>query len=64
MYENRYNQDPKEYACPCCESIDQLTGSYLTYAKLDDFCDNLNKYIENAYEKSQHLDLYNLRRKI
>lgn len=64
MYGNRYNQNPKEYACPCCESVDQLTGSYLSYVKLSDFCTNPDKYIENAYEKSQHLDSYDLRRKI
>lgn len=64
MYGNRYNQNPKEYACPCCESVDLLTGSYLSYVKLSDFCTNPDKYIENAYEKSQHLDSYDLRRKI
>ena len=56
MYGNRYTQNPKEYACPCCESVDQFTGSYLSYVKLSDFCTNPDKYIESAYEKSQHLD--------
>ena len=64
MYENRYNQNPKEYACPRCKSVDQLTGSYLSYVKLDDFCIDPDKYIENAYEKSQHVNSYDLRRKI
>ena len=64
MYGNRYTQNPKEYACPCCESVDQFTRSYLSYVKLSDFCTNPDKYIESAYEKSQHLDSYNLRRKI
>lgn len=64
MYENRYNQNPKEYACPRCKSVDQLTGSYLSYVKLDDFCIDPDKYIENAYEKSQHVNSYDSRRKI
>lgn len=64
MYENRYNQNPKEYACLRCKSVDQLTGSYLSYVKLDDFCIDPDKYIENAYEKSQHVNSYDLRRKI
>lgn len=51
---NRYNQNPKVYACNTCKSIDALTGSYISYVKEETFLANPNKYIENAFEKSEN----------
>ena len=58
--DNRSNQEPKEYACNCCKSIDWLSGSYISVINEDDFIDDPNRFIENAYEKSQRLENYRL----
>ncbi|MEK5206702.1 TIR domain-containing protein [Psychrobacillus sp. FSL H8-0510] len=60
---NRFNQDPKEYICDVCENVDFLSGSYISLIKEDDFFDNPNKYIDNAYEKSKNIKNYNISRK-
>ena len=62
--ENRFNQDPMQYACEHCRSVSALNGSYISLIKEEDFLKNPNKYIDNAYEKSQNdADGYILRRK-
>lgn len=58
--DNRSNQEPKEYACNCCKSIDWLSGSYISVINEDDFIDDPSRFIENAYEKSQRLENYRL----
>lgn len=50
---NRYNQNPKQYKCDICESIDALNGSYIAYVEEKKFLANPSKYIENAYNKSE-----------
>lgn len=55
---NRCNQNPMEYACDCCKSIDWLTGSYISIINENDFLADANRYIDNAYEKSQNLSKY------
>lgn len=55
---NRFNQDPKKYFCDHCKTIDALTGSYIALVKEEDFISNPQKYIDNAYEKCQHIDGY------
>ena len=50
--ENRGNQDPPVYVCEHCKTIDSLTGSYISYIEEDEFINNMDKYIENAYQKS------------
>lgn len=57
---NRFNQDPVIYSCQSCKSIDSLTGSYISFVSEDDFLDNPNFYIDNAYKKSQNLSNYTL----
>lgn len=52
--DNRYNQYPKKYSCPICQSIDALTGSYISYVEEDDFLSNPQRYIEIAYKKSEN----------
>lgn len=50
---NRYNQDPKVYSCNICKTVNALTGSYISLVNEDDFLSNPNKYIDNAYDKSE-----------
>ncbi len=57
---NRYNQDPKVYSCDTCKSINSLTGSYIAYVEEETFLKNPDKYIENAFEKSENSDGYDL----
>lgn len=56
MKANRGNQKPKVYACPDCQSIDKLSGSYLSYVKMEDFVNSPSRYIDNAYDKSLNAD--------
>ena len=51
---NRGNQSPKKYSCPNCKCIDALTGSYIAFVEEDTFIDNPQKYIDNAYDKSEN----------
>ena len=60
MRNNRYNQTPKEYACPTCGSVDRLTGSYISLIDEDEFLATPKRFIENAYEKSQDLQHYDI----
>jgi MTH538 TIR-like domain (DUF1863). len=52
--DNRFNQEPKKYSCEICKTVDRLTGSYISYIEEEEFLNDINKYIENAYEKSQN----------
>mgnify|MGYP006989032955 CR=1 FL=1 len=51
---NRYNQNPKQYSCSICKSVNALAGSYISFVEEDDFLENPSKYIENAYNKSEN----------
>lgn len=51
---NRYNQDPPEYSCDTCKCVNYLTGSYIAFVEEDKFLDNPQKYINNAYDKSEN----------
>jgi hypothetical protein len=57
---NRYNQSPKKYTCETCKSINALTGSYISYIVEETFLADPQKYIENAFEKSEDVDGYDL----
>ncbi len=59
--ENRYNlTGDDKYACKQCKTYDQLEGSYLSLIKEEDFLENPQKYIENAYDKCQSIDNYEI----
>lgn len=60
--ENRYNQDPKEYYCDKCKTIDVLTGSYISLIEEGDFLSDPNKYIDSAFEKSKNITNYIIRK--
>ncbi len=51
---NRLNQNPKEYACDICKCVNELTGCYISYVEEEEFLSNIDRYIENAFEKSQN----------
>ncbi|MBR4553886.1 MAG: TIR domain-containing protein [Bacteroidaceae bacterium] len=51
---NRYNQVPKQYCCSVCQTVDALTGSYIAFVEEEDFLNNPQKYINNAYNKSEN----------
>jgi len=57
---NRYNQEPKVYSCDKCKTVNALTGSYFSLISQKKFLDNPTKYIENAYDKSQNKDSYDI----
>ena len=57
---NRYNQNPKVFTCNTCKSINALTGSYISYVEEETFLENPNKYIENAFDKSENEDGFKL----
>lgn len=51
---NRFNQAPVKYSCEKCKTVNALTGSYIAYVTEEDFLADPDKYIENAYEKSEN----------
>ena len=51
---NRFNQDPVQYSCQNCKCYDALTGSYISFVEEDVFLSNIDKYINNAYDKSEN----------
>ena len=57
---NRFNQNPQEYSCDVCKTVNSLTGSYISLINEDDFLNDPQKYIENAYKKSQNINNYDI----
>ena len=55
---NRANQTPKKYICETCKTINYLNGSYISFIEEDLFLMDPNKYIENAFEKSEDVNGY------
>lgn len=51
---NRFNQNPKKYCCNACKTVDALTGSYIAYVEEEAFLSDPQKYIDNAYDKSEN----------
>lgn len=51
---NRYNQNPPVYSCDKCKCVDYLSGSYIAFVEEDEFIRNPQKYINNAYDKSEN----------
>ncbi|MBE8233751.1 MAG: TIR domain-containing protein [Endozoicomonadaceae bacterium] len=57
---NRYNRNNHAYACDVCKTYNQLNGSYFSLIDEEDFLSNPDKYIENAFEKSEAADEFDL----
>ena len=51
---NRFNQNPKKYSCEVCKTVDALTGSYISFVEEEEFLKHHDKYIDNAYDKSEN----------
>ena len=60
---NRYNQKPPVYSCNNCKTVDALTGSYISFVEEETFLNNPQKYINNAFDKSEEIDGYELTKK-
>jgi len=59
--ENRYNlTGDDKYACNHCKTYDQLNGSYISLIKEHEFLNDPQKYIENAYDKCQSIENYEI----
>lgn len=58
--DNRLNQKPTQYVCKQCMTVDALTGSYVSLVDEAQFLEDPNKYIDNAFDKSQNLDNYDI----
>ena len=54
IQKNRFNQNPMKYSCDTCKSVNALTGSYISYIEEEIFLNDPNKYIDNAYDKSEN----------
>lgn len=58
---NRFNLNTADkYSCPTCKTYNALSGSYISLVDEDEFLEDPNHYIENAYNKSKSLGNYNL----
>lgn len=59
---NRFNLLPQhqKYMCARCKTVDQLTGSYISLIEEHQFLATPDKYIENAYQKSEVCENFEL----
>lgn len=57
---NRYNRNDNTYACKNCKTYDQLDGSYISLVNEVNFISDPAQYIENAYEKSEKAEEFEL----
>ena len=60
---NRFNQKPPVYSCNNCKTVNALTGSYISFVEEETFLKNPQKYIDNAFDKSEEIDGYELTKK-
>lgn len=58
--DNRFNLKEPKYACERCKTVDKLSGSYISLIEEADFLKDPSKYIENAHEKSQEVDTFEI----
>lgn len=64
IHKNRFNQEPLEFTCDDCKIVkNSLTASYISLINEEDFLENPNHYINNAYDKSKKISNYNLTKK-
>ena len=57
---NRYNRKKKTYTCANCRTYSQLDGSYISLVDESDFLADADKYIENAFAKSENSNEFEL----
>lgn len=56
--DNRFNENPKVFYCDVCQTVDRLSGSYISLIEEDEFLADPVKFIDNAYDKCQRIDHY------
>lgn len=54
IHKNHYNSNPHQWHCDKCKTYKWLNGSYIAYINEDTFLSNPQRYIDNAYEKSEN----------
>lgn len=54
IYNNHFNSKPEQWHCSVCRTYDWLNGSYIEYIDEEAFLKNPQKYINNAYDKSEN----------
>lgn len=60
IHKNRYNSIPPLWHCSECKTYDYLNGSYINLVDEVDFLADPKKYIDNAFDKSEDIDKYDL----
>lgn len=60
IQENKYNSNPPIWCCEECRTYDWLDGSYINLVKEDTFLADPITYIENAFEKKDKINLYDI----
>ena len=60
--ENRYNLKKKKYTCDVCKSVSQLDASYISLIDEEEFLNDPEKFIENAFNKSENEEIFDLTR--
>ena len=58
--DNRFNLRDISYACPYCKSYAALTASYISFVNEEVFLKDPQKYIDNAFDKSENSGEYYL----
>ncbi len=57
---NRFNRPEHGHSCADCKTYNQLDGSYISIVDEDVFLRDPQKYIENAYDKSESSEEFEL----
>lgn len=60
IHKNRFNLIGKSPACLICETYDMLEASYISIIDQEDFLADHQKYIENAFDKSEDSEDFDL----
>lgn len=61
---NRHNRKKPIYKCELCKTVDALEGSYMSIIKEDEFLKDPNKYINNAFDKSQKIGEFKISKQV
>lgn len=51
---NHFNSNPKQWHCDKCKTYDWLNGSYIAFVEEEDFLADPQRFIDNAYDKSEN----------
>ena len=54
IHKNHFNSNPPQWHCETCKTYDWLYGSYIEYVEEEEFLKNPQKFIDNAYDKSEN----------